>query len=330
MAQLDGLTREGVPVSVPFWRGYKKLRPEDIGLEPDDVSDRLIRLGHKRLLPQEATAALALVESRVHAFVEANTFPFLNGLAHFLPNSKLGEVTGKLKELEGEFWQAKEQFLTDYADLRESALKEWRQMAGKLSEQPERLLAAIEASFPPAPRLERTYGFGLNLFQIAVPESLGLDLVTLEDHQQVMAARQQAAHEAGRSIRRETERFVSDCVASLREQTAKLCDEMLESIRTSETGVHQKTLNRLLRFIDQFKQMNFANDTEMERQLETVRRELLSKNAEEYRDSATARQRLVTGLSRLAGEARQLAQQDATELVERLGGMGQRRFNLAA
>ena len=123
---------------------------------------------------------------------------------------------------------------------------------------------------------------------------------------------------------------MADCVASLREQTAVLCDEMLESIRTSETGVHQKTLNRLLRFIDQFKQMNFANDTEMEQQLETVRRELLSKNAEEYRDSATARQRLVSGLSRLAGEARQLAQQDATELVERLGAMGQRRFHLAA
>ena len=331
-ALLDVLTREGVllKVSVSFWRGYKKLRPEDIGLEPDDVSDRLIRLGHKRLLPTEATAALALVESRAHAFVEANTFPFLNGLAHFLPNSKLAEVTGKLKELEGEFWQAKTQFLTDYADLRESALQEWRQSAVKLSAQPERLLAAIEASFPPALKLERTYGFGVDLFQIAVPDRLGLDLVALADQQEVMAARQQAAHEAGQRIHRETERFVADCVASLREQTAVLCDEMLESIRTSETGVHQKTLNRLLRFIDQFKQMNFANDTEMEQQLETVRRELLSKNAEEYRDSATARQRLVSGLSRLAGEARQLAQQDATELVERLGAMGQRRFHLAA
>ena len=255
--------------------------------------------------------------------MEANTFPFLNGLAHFLPNSKLSEVTGKLKELEGEFWQAKTQFLTDYADLRASALQEWRQSAARLSAQPERLLAAIEASFPPALKLERTYGFGVDLFQIAVPDRLGLDLVAL-------AARQQAAHEAGQRIHRETERFVADCVASLREQTAKLCDEMLESIRTSETGVHQKTLNRLLRFIDQFKQMNFANDTEMEQQLETVRKELLSKNAEEYRDSATARQRLVSGLSRLAGEARQLAQQDATELVERLGAMGQRRFHLAA
>lgn len=329
---LDVLTREGVllKVSVSYWRGCKKLRPEDIGLEPDDVSDRLIRLGHKRLLPKEATAALALVESRAHAFVEANTFPFLNGLAHFLPNTKLAEVTGKLQELETEFWQAKQQFLTNYADLRESAMKEWRQSAGKLSEQPERLLAAIEASFPPAPQLERTYGFDLNLFQIAVPERLGMDLVTLEDQQQVMAARQQAAHEAGQRIHRETERFVSDCVASLREQTAVLCDEMLESIRTSETGVHQKTLNRPLRFIDQFKQMNFANDTEMERQLETVRKELLSLSAEDYRDNATARQQMVAGLSRLAGEARQLAQQDATELAERLGAMGQRRFHLAA
>ena len=190
-ALLDVLTREGVllKVSVSFWRGYKKLRPEDIGLEPDDVSDRLIRLGHKRLLPTEATAALALVESRAHAFVEANTFPFLNGLAHFLPNSKLAEVTGKLKELEDEFWQAKTQFLTDYAKLRESAMKEWRQSAAKLSAQPERLLAAIEASFPPALKPERTYGFGVDLFQIAVPDRLGLDLVALADQQEVMAAR---------------------------------------------------------------------------------------------------------------------------------------------
>ena len=106
---LDVLTREGVliNVSVRFWRGCKKLKPEDIGLKADDLSERLISLGHKRLLPKEATAALALVESRAHALVEASTFPFLNGLAHFVPNRKLEEVTAKLKELEGEFWQAK-------------------------------------------------------------------------------------------------------------------------------------------------------------------------------------------------------------------------------
>ena len=57
---------------------------------------------------------------------------------------------------------------------------------------------------------------------------------------------------------------MADCVASLREQTAQLCEDMLSSINGCETGVHQKTLNRLVRFIDQFKSMNFANDRVME------------------------------------------------------------------
>ena len=64
---------------------------------------------------------------------------------------------------------------------------------------------------------------------------------------------------------------MSECVASLREQTAQLCDDMLHSIQTGETGVHQRTLNRLVRFIDEFKQLNFANDTEMEQRLEHLR-----------------------------------------------------------
>jgi hypothetical protein len=48
---LSIITREGVliKVSVSYSRGHKKLRPEDIGLERKNVSDRLISLGHKRL-----------------------------------------------------------------------------------------------------------------------------------------------------------------------------------------------------------------------------------------------------------------------------------------
>ena len=107
---LSVLTREGVliKVSVRYWRGTKKLKPEDLGLKQGDVSDRLISLGHKRLLPKDALSELALVEGRAHALIEANTFPFLGGLGHFLVNAKLEEVTARLKELETEFWRAKE------------------------------------------------------------------------------------------------------------------------------------------------------------------------------------------------------------------------------
>ena len=45
--------------------------------------------------------------------------------------------------------------------------------------------------------------------------------------------------------------------------------------------MHQKTLNRLVHFIEQFKQMNFVNDSVMEQQLEAVRKDLLTTTAEE-------------------------------------------------
>lgn len=326
------LTREGVllSVSVSYWRGCKKLKPEDLGLSASKVSDRLISLGHKRLLPKDATASLALIEGRAHALVEGNTFPFLNGLAHFVPNNKLAEVTGKLKELEQEFWQAKEGFIECYGALRESAAEEWQAMARKLVSDPERLVASIEAAFPPAGRMDRFFGFDTQLFQIAVPDRLGLDMLALGDQEQLIQARQQAAQEAGLKIRSDVQAFVSDCVATLREQTSALCQEMLESINTCETGVHQKTLNRLVKFIEQFKSMNFVNDQEMDMQLEAVRKELLTKTAEEYRDSSKARNQLVAGLSQLRDTAKRLASQDAVELVQRFGEMGRRKFHLAA
>ena len=178
--------------------------------------------------------------------------------------------------------------------------------------------------------MDRYYGFETRLFQIAMPQHLAAGLVSASEQQAVIEARQKAAQEAGQKIRNDVESFVGDCVASLREQTAQLCQDMLSSINGSETGVHQKTLNRLLRFIDQFKSMNFANNRVMEQQLENVRKELLTKTAEEYRDSAEARARLKNGLSSLANQARNLARQDATELVQRFGELGRRKFNLAA
>ncbi|MFA7174619.1 MAG: DUF3150 domain-containing protein [Kiritimatiellia bacterium] len=62
---LDVLTREGVLISVnvSYWRAAKKLQPQDLGLDPDEVTDRLISLGHKRLVPKGALATFAATNS---------------------------------------------------------------------------------------------------------------------------------------------------------------------------------------------------------------------------------------------------------------------------
>lgn len=330
---LDVLTREGVliNVSVRYWRAAKKLQAADLGLDPDNIADRLISLGHKKLLPREALAPFALIESRAHALVDASTFPFLNGLGHFLPNQKLAEVTGKLNRLETEFRSAQADFMERYGRLRASALQEWHDAAQRLVQAgADQIVAGIQDAFPPASRLERHFTFAVNLFQIRVPERLETDLVSAGAQQEIIQARQQAAQEARAKIAAGVETFVGDCVASLREQTAQLCDEMLQSMREGKTGVHQRTLNRLVAFMDEFKALNFAGDQQLQERLEEVRRQFLTRTAEEYRDNDKARLRLQSGIANLANAAREMARADAREIVERFGQMGARKFNLAA
>jgi phage host-nuclease inhibitor protein Gam len=329
---LDLLTREGVllNVSVRYWRAAKKLQAQDLGLDPGDVTDRLISLGHKRLMPKDALSAFALIESRAHSLVEAATFPFLNGIARFLPNRKLGDVTAMLSRLETEFRDARTAFAGRYASLREQALTEWREQAHRLAHDPERIVASVSAAFPAPDRLDRYFSFDTSLFQIQLPEALDAELVAAGDRQELMRAREQAAQAARRKIAEGAESFIGDCVATLREQTAGLCDEMLESFRSGKTGVHQRTLNRLTDFIDNFRSLNFANDTELEERLARVRDTYLTTTAEQYRDDAVARQRMTEGIRKLADAARELATQDTRAVVENFGRMGARRFTLAA
>src|SRR3989442_1035854 len=143
---LDVLTREGVLLnpSVRYWRGHKKLKPEDLGLTPDQAPKRFFSLGQKRLLPEESFNALELVESRVHSFIDSNTFPFLNGLAHFCPNTKLEQVQQAMHSFRNEFSRAQEAFLELYPERRQHALREWREIAQKLVPNPERLVQTID------------------------------------------------------------------------------------------------------------------------------------------------------------------------------------------
>ena len=329
------LTREGVLISasVRYPRFHKKLSPADLGLSPDQVSERLVSLGHKKLLPKEALADLALVEGRTHAIIDQGTFPFLGGLGHFLPNGKLVDVQEQLNAQRNHFQRAQEDFLSAYRDLRADALEEWREATRQLARTQDEaacLYAQIAESFPQREKLEPKFAFEVHLFQIAVPESLGMELVTFAEQQEVRLARREAAETAARQIRSGVEGFVGECVTELRHQTAQLCEEMLGSMRSGKTeGVHQKTLNRLVKFIDEFKQLNFAGDNEMESQLERVRSELLSRTAEDYRQNPAATRSLEAGLSQLRDQARELASQDARELVERFGQMGRRKLQLA-
>ena len=330
---LDAISREGVlaSVSIRFWRAAKKLEAADLGLKDRQIADRLVVLGHKRLLPREAMARFALIESRAHACVERNSFPFLGGIARFVPNRNLARLNETLDGLKDEFAAEIDSFMDRYEDLRESALDEWRDAARSLDVPVGEFVDRIAATFPNGIKLRQRFHFDSHFYQVSAPESVQMQATSAADQAAIVQARAAVASQAAEKLARDTESFVSDCVANLREQTAQICDEMLASMKSGKTeGVHQKTLNRLLAFIDSFKAMNFAGDEALETMLADARRELLGRTAEEYRDSAVAQVQLAAGLKKLGEEARRLATQESREIVERFGKLGARRFTLVA
>lgn len=325
---LDGICRRGVLVatSVRYWRGCKRLNPEDLGLDPAHVSDRLIQLGHKRLIPRDALQAFALIESRVQATVESSSFPFLGGIGRFVPNARLGDLTDKLDKLRDEFRDATLDFVAGYTPLRDQAMAEWREAAQHLNGSAERLLATIEQSFPPAGDIAKRFAFETRLFQIAAPDGIRLEVAEGMAELEVADDRRRIAEDASRRLQSDLDGFIRESVASLREETARLATEVLATIDGSDNGIHQRTLNRLTTFIDSFRTLNFAGDQQLEQTLERFRRDLLTRSAEDYRNNSGAMTNLTDGLNRLRENAVQLARSDAREIVSRFGQMGTRRL----
>ncbi|MCP5544835.1 MAG: hypothetical protein H7A49_13115 [Akkermansiaceae bacterium] len=325
---LDAVCRRGVLVStsVRYWRGCKKLSPEDLGLDPANVSDRLIQLGHKRLIPRDALQAFALIESRVQATVEGSSFPFLGGIGRFVPNPRLGQLTERLDQLRDEFREATLDFVAGYVPLRESAMIEWRDAAQHLNGSAERLIATIEQSFPPAAEIAKRFAFETRLFQIAAPDHIRLEVAEGVAEMEAAEDRRRIADEATRRMQQDLDSFLRESVSSLREETARLVSEVLATIDSSENGVHQRTLNRLTTFIDNFRSLNFAGDQQLEQTLERFRRDLLQRSAEDYRNDPGAMTTLTDGLNRLRESAVQLARADARDIVARFGQMGGRRL----
>ena len=325
---LDAVCRRGVLVatSVRYWRGCKRLNPEDLGLDPAHVSDRLIQLGHKRLIPRDALQAFALIESRVQATVESSSFPFLGGLARFVPNPRLADLTDKLDKLRDEFREATLDFVAGYSPLRDQAMVEWREAARHLNGSAEHLIATIEQSFPPAGDIAKRFAFETRLFQIAAPDSIRLEVADGMEQLEVADDRRRIAEDASRRLQADLNGFIQESVTSMREETARLASEVLETIDGSVTGVHQRTLNRLKSFIDSFRSLNFAGDQQLEATLEKFRRELLTRSAEDYRNDRDAMFSLTEGLTRLRESAVQLARSDARDVISRFGQMGARKL----
>jgi hypothetical protein len=136
------------------------------------------------------------------------------------------------------------------------------------------------------------------------------------------------AEDAQRRLQGDLDGFIRESVTTLREETARLASEVLATIDGNESGVHQRTLNRLTTFIDSFRSLNFAEDAQLESTLARFREQLLNRTAEDYRNSSTAMHSLTDGLHRLRDSAVALARTEGRDVIARFGQLGGRKLAL--
>lgn len=153
-----------IHVSVRYWHVPERINTADLGLKPGKSAERLISLGRNTLLPPEALRPFGLIENRVLELIQNRTLP--HGPHRFLPRADIHTVLDQVNRLARQFACVKAVFLTRYGDARRRVFRHWRRKARRLADDPERLLANLEALFPETSRMERAFEFKVELRQV--------------------------------------------------------------------------------------------------------------------------------------------------------------------
>lgn len=336
-----------VDVHVRYWTGAVHLQPADFGLTPEQVSTAM-KLGRKYLVPEEIIKRFRTIESRARYIVESNAFRFPVGHANFVPKRRQEKVFGELEGCKQEYIQLttdlienfdlyKEQMRPVYQEAAEKAYENSRpagvntfSIESQDAEKEEFIrsfLARIDSYYPEPQTLASKFEVNWDVYTISLDASKttassALARMQMEDEAHLHELSSQAMREARHQLDVEAYKdqtqeriggFVDDVVKVLRSQTKNLCEEVANNIRNGQV-VTGRTFNRIRDFIDKFQDMNFVGDSEVEEQLNALRREFLDVHpTENVRDNGELQEELTRRLMFISEKASEIS--DVSEVT---------------
>ncbi len=118
-----------IQLNVKFWPGQAKLKPADLGLDPQDVPE-IFYLGNKKLYPQEIRQQFGQLSNKARNFLNDHSYPFIMDYVRAIPKRNLARMVDRLEELRAEFLAKAQEFLADYdatgSVWRTAACRAWR------------------------------------------------------------------------------------------------------------------------------------------------------------------------------------------------------------
>lgn len=280
-----------VEVHVSFWSGAKSLRPEDLGLKPEDVTDAY-HLGRKMLIPADVVRKFRRIEGSARRLVANGSFRFPIGNAQFVPRKKFEKILKDLKVSQQEYMAMVEDLIEKYDSYRTEMLEVYQKAAEKAymnqlpdsstfgpdydpekerAQYTDTFLSRIKSYYPPAQSLRARFSLEWDVFEVAVPrmkKTTGEGIVEDDTKQSI------AEQEYRKEIQTKISSFMDDVVGTLRQETIEMCSRVAQSVKEGKV-IHGKTLNSLKEFVDRFSDLNFVGDTQIEEQLQALRKDYL-------------------------------------------------------
>ena len=275
---ISNLFKDGilVQVHVRFWSGQCRLTPQDLGINPDQVSSAF-RLGSLYLVKEEHIREFRVRDGRARRVVDENGFSFPIGKARFIPKARLDQVIEQLEAHRDQVYALRDEMLAKYEERKAEMLPIYREAArvafnnleeaqtefsiedreAALEEFTQNFINRINGAYPSAALLRGKFDISWTVFEVTPPS----DKV------------QYASEKWKEALSTQMDEFVSDSVKALRAEALEVVNRVHEAL--SGGKVHGKTLNSLADFITKFRELNFVGDKTVEDQLESLRKEVL-------------------------------------------------------
>ena len=314
--QLTSLDQQGIVaiVHVKKWETARSLSAEDLGLDLEGLDEGgLIQLGRKRLVPPSLTAKFGLLESRARGALTRNSYRYMEVL-RFIPNTKLHVVKDQILPIVEEFEREVEVFLDDYEAIKEQSIAAWethlRHLRAREREKGssgdvsrfDTLMVEIRESYPPVDEVRKKFGMKLNIFAVIPPGTEIPGRENVHDWEETRQERRRIARECAEGFRGEVDEFTTSCMRDLMAQTSKVLGDAATTLSNGQP-CNQRSLNRLGRLVEDYKEMNFMGESDYQQQLEDFQTKFLSRQAADYRSNSRLLEEMNSGLEDLQATA---------------------------
>lgn len=277
-----------VTLSVGIWSMAVRLNEEDLGQE--ELPD-IFRLGSKMLIKPAILARFKRIEQRARGLLNKNSlsgFPVAE--AHFVRTTMLPSLESELEEIKQEFDAEVRNFFDNYEVYKSDVISSYPEYAEILT-----------PYYPTIEQLTKKFHFDYSYFRIALPEKVeGFDLhIKLAEEEQVSKLMEINQSRFEVQVQKQIEKLVTFTEESgqlLRNNVTAQCSIIVGKIAKGEI-ISKTNITTLTNQINNFKNLNFMDDSEMNEQLDNVLK-MLDSDAD-YKTDEDNRRALETTLNQV-------------------------------